>query len=210
MDPLPLILTAALGYFIGGIPTAFVLARSRGIDIFEVGSGNMGATNVARALGGRYAVLTGVIDFVKGVVAVLIGEVLFPRDPYVGGVIGALAAIVGHSWSVYVLFLTGHLRGGKSAAVTGGTWLILAPLYISAAAVALFAVLLWRLRMVSLGVLAAVGLGGAWLLLWVALGELPPVMAVYAVVVFVLITYRHRSNIERLLQGTERRIGQTE
>ncbi len=204
------VLVVVLGYLIGSFPTAYLIARSKGINIFEIGSGNMGATNIARTLGTRYAALTGAIDVAKGVVSALVGYLLLSENPALGGIVGALAAVVGHSWSIFILLLTGELKGGKSAAIAAGTWIVLGPAYITAAAFTLFLVLVWRVRMVSLGVLATLAFGGAWILLWVVLGVLPPVMAVYAVALLIIITYRHRSNIERLLQGTERRIGQTE
>lgn len=203
-----LVLVALLGYLIGSVPTAYIIAKRKGINIFEIGSGNMGATNIARALSTRDAVITGVVDVLKGVAAVLIGRALAPQDAVLGGVLGAFAAVVGHSWSVFILWLTGQLRGGKSAGVATGTWLILAPLYVSAACLALFGLVVWRTRIVSLGVLLTISFGAAWILLWVALRQLPPVMVVYAVGLLALIVLRHRSNIERLIQGTERRVGE--
>jgi glycerol-3-phosphate acyltransferase PlsY len=203
-----LVLTGTLAYLIGSLPTAYLVCKRKGLTIFEIGSGNMGATNVARALGLRYAVLTWVIDCGKGTVAVLIGRLLIAQNWAVGGVIAAIAAIIGHNWSIFVMALTGKLRGGKGAAIAGGTWLLLAPVHLVLVAYGVFSLIVLRTRIVSLAVLATVSVSVLWMLILVSQQVLAPVMAVYAVMLFALIFLRHRSNIERLLQGTERRIGQ--
>jgi glycerol-3-phosphate acyltransferase PlsY len=210
-------IVALVGYAIGSIPTAYLICVRKGINIFEFASGNMGTTNVARALGGRAALWTWIIDTLKGIIPVLIGRLafraLFKDEPdmaqwdYLGGVVGAVAAIIGHSWSVWVLFYTGELKGGKAAATTSGTWIALSPWYLTVLIFGVVFSVLYYTRIMSLAVLATVTVGvlGMWLL--VALGNAEPVLALYGLFVLVLIFYKHRENIQRMRQGNERRIG---
>lgn len=206
MDWILLGLVAVGAYLIGAIPTAYLVCREHSVDVFEIGSGNMGATNVNRALGPRYAALTMLVDLVKGMLPVIVAGQIVPGAPGVAKVVAALAAVVGHTWSVWILLLTGELRGGKAAATTGGTWLVLSPWYISALCAIVFTIVLLITRIMSLSVLAVIGVGFISLLVLVILQFLEPVMAVYAVVIFMLIFYNHRSNIARLRMGKERRV----
>lgn len=201
-----LILTVVSSYLIGAFPTAYLIAKGRGVNIFQIGSGNMGATNVARALGPRYAALTALVDVGKGVVAVLLADLLVPGDKVAAGVAAALAAVIGHSWSIFILFLTGELKGGKSAAVSAGTWLMLTPLPVSVVCALLCGLLIWRVRIVSFSVLAAFTVGAVWIMVLVIQGALAPILAVYGAALVILLAYRHRTNIDRLRRGVERRI----
>ncbi|MBN1284225.1 MAG: glycerol-3-phosphate acyltransferase [Anaerolineae bacterium] len=204
MDWLILSFVAVGSYLVGAIPTAYLVCRSRGINVFEIGSGNMGTTNVNRALGPRYAAVTMIVDFAKGIIPALVARQFVAGAPAVGGVVAALAAIIGHTWSVWILLLTGELRGGKAAATTAGTWLVISPWYISALCAVTFAVVLLGTRIMSLSVLVVIGVGIVGLLVLTALQAVDPVLGVYGIVVFVLIFYNHRSNIARLRMGKER------
>ena len=202
------ILVAVIGYLLGSIPSAWLIARMRGVNIFEVGSGNMGGTNVARAVSPRAGQVVGLLDMAKSIVAILIARALAPEQPDAATVLATLACMLGHSWSVIVLLLTRELRGGKSAAVLFGSLLLVAPLqFIVCALVGL--VLIKTTRFMSLGVLTGVTLVMLWIVAMVNAGELAEVYNWYAVLAALLIYARFLGNIRRLLAGTERRVGES-
>lgn len=210
-DGLLLGIIALISYLAGAIPTAYLICIRKGINIFEFASGNMGATNVARALGVRAALWTAVIDLAKGIAPAAIGRLAF-RDQgleteYLCGAVAALAALVGHSWSIWVLLLTGKLRGGKAAGTTAGTWIALAPPLLTLVIFGTVAIMLYITRIMSLSVLVTVTVGVLGMWLFAALGKVEPILAVYGLAVLVLIFYKHRENIQRLRQGIERHVG---
>jgi len=202
----------AVGYVVGSFPTAYLVARAKGVDIFAVGSGNMGATNVARACGAKYGALVWAVDGGKGVLAVMLARHLSADQPAAASVLAAVAVVAGHNWSLLATLLTGSIRGGKGAATASGTFLLLAPTLVVALALAVGAAIIILTRYVSLAVLTAVAVAGvafvgvAFVVL-VILGMLDPVYTVYLLVGW-MIFYRHRANIVRLLSGTERRFGE--
>jgi acyl phosphate:glycerol-3-phosphate acyltransferase len=205
-----ILLVVVVCYLIGSVPTAYLAGRMKGINIFAVGSGNMGATNVARALGSRWGIAVMAIDCIKGVMAVLVGRLLHPADVNLASVAAALSVIVGHNWSLFATLLTGKIRGGKGAATTAGTWLIM---FISwwhlvlVPLVVLMAVIRGT-RYVSLGVLVGAFVAMVGALIAVATNTVPAIYTVYAVAFTAMIFYRHRENIDRLRQGKERRLGE--
>ena len=183
------------GYLIGSIPFALILARRWGSDVRLVGSGNLGAANVMRASGTTAGVLVAVLDMVKGAASVwLAARVSDSADvPAAAG----LAAIVGHVYPIWLRF-----RGGKGVATACGGFSMMTPA-AAPLALAIFAVVVWQTRYISLGsVLASMALPPiAW-----ATGS-PPAAVLAAVVASALIVFRHRSNVVRLWSGTERRVG---
>jgi glycerol-3-phosphate acyltransferase PlsY len=184
-------------YLIGSIPIGFLVARAAGgFDIRGKGSGNIGATNVLRTLGPVPAVLTLLGDVAKGYVAVRAAEVIGPEP--VWGAAGAVLAIVGNCWPVFLRF-----KGGKGVATGLGAFLALTPRAILLA-MAVWIVLAAAFRYVSLAsILACVGLAiGAWLFGYT------PMYAVAAACAAALIVWRHHENVRRLLSGTERRLGE--
>jgi glycerol-3-phosphate acyltransferase PlsY len=184
-------------YLIGAIPVGFLVARAAGgFDIQGRGSGNIGATNVLRTLGPVPAVLTLLGDVGKGYVAVRAAEVIGPEP--VWGAAGAVLAVVGNCWPVFLRF-----KGGKGVATALGAFLALTPRAILLA-MAVWIVLTVAFRYVSLAsILACVGLAiGAWLFGYT------PMYAVAAACVAALIVWRHHENVKRLLSGTERRLGE--
>jgi len=207
---LTLVLAFLVGYGIGAFPTAYLVGRINGINIFTIGSGNMGATNVSRALGFRWAALVFVVDFAKGCLAVLIARAL-PGNAAHNAVVGGLAGIIGHNWSIFVALITGKLRGGKGAATSAGTWVILfAPWWYLILFPALVLVAIIALtRYVSLGVMvtATVAALGAVLLV-VTIPTTSRSLAPYGIILALMIFYRHRENIQRLREGRERRLGE--
>jgi glycerol-3-phosphate acyltransferase PlsY len=187
-------LTAAVSYLLGSIPFGFVLVRIfRGQDVRLTGSGNIGATNVARsslALG----ILTLVLDALKGLAAVALTRAFFPGRNVLAG-LAALFAIVGHMFPVWLKF-----RGGKGVATALGSFALLAPASLLVTA-GIFVAVVLLFRYVSLGSIVAVTLFPV--LAWV-LHDAPPVLGFMAIASLLIIA-RHHQNIHRLLAGTEPR-----
>ena len=204
MDTQTVILVITIGYMLGSFPTAYIAGRLNGIDIFNYGSGNMGATNVLRTLGTFWAVSVLAIDFCKGIVAVLIARELAPAEPLStqasASVIAALAAVVGHNWSVIATLISGSIRGGKGAATAGGTWLILMPVLVIVVPVFVVVLIIVTTRYVSLAVITSATIGAFMVGLLVLTNDLPPIYLLYTLTA-AMIVYRHRENIKRLLAG---------
>lgn len=178
-------------YLLGSVPTGYLLARSRGIDIRETGSGNIGATNVARALGKKAAIATFAGDALKGVIPVLVAGRL-GLGIKVAAVLG-LVAFLGHCFSVFLKF-----RGGKGVATGFGACLALAPVP-ALIAIALWGVIFLFTRLSSLAALvAALTLP---LLVWL-ISDLQ-VLFYFALPVIVILIFNHRENIQRLLKRKE-------
>jgi glycerol-3-phosphate acyltransferase PlsY len=190
----------AAGYCIGGIPWGVIVARvSGGTDPRSVGSGRTGGANVARALGPRLAVVTGLLDVCKGVAAVLIARALGAGA--VVEVLAALASIVGHSRSPFLGF-----KGGRGVSAGFGGLLVIEPV-AALLIVPVFGAVLLASRYSSLASLAGSLAGGVVLAVIAALSGQPPADYVYAVGGPLLIWLFHHDNIARLLAGTERRFG---
>jgi glycerol-3-phosphate acyltransferase PlsY len=190
------ILVVAAAYLVGSVPFAFLLSRRRGVDLRQVGSGNVGATNVLRTSGVSTAVLALALDGLKGVLAVLLAQRLTsgPAAPMAAG----LASVIGHIYPVWLRF-----RGGKGVATAAGVFGVLTPGALAmASAVFLFAV--WVTRFTSVGSMA----GAVTLAIGAAATDAPAVVIVGAAVAAAIIIHRHRANVSRLVAGTERRVGQ--
>jgi glycerol-3-phosphate acyltransferase PlsY len=188
-------LAVILGYLAGSVPFAFLLARRAGIDVRVVGSGNVGAANVMRTTGTGRAIAVMALDVAKGVVAVLLAN-LASGGAALAALTGA-AAVVGHVYPVWLRF-----HGGKGVAVAAGVFAVLSPVATGVAAL-LFLITVWTTRYVSLGSVAAtVALPPtAWLT------GAPAAVVGTAWGTAALIVFRHRSNLRRLRDGTERRLG---
>ncbi len=207
MRPEQVILVIVLGYIIGSFPTAYLVARSRGVDIFKVGSGNMGANNVARALGPKYGALVWLVDGSKGILAIFLARWILSDNQAAASSLAAVSAVAGHNWSLLATLITGSIRGGKGAATASGTFLLLAPTLLIALVLAVGAVIILLTRYVSLAVLTSVAVGGIAFLILVLVGFLEPVYVLYLLVGW-MVFVRHRSNIVNLLAGKERRWGE--
>jgi glycerol-3-phosphate acyltransferase PlsY len=191
------------GFLLGGIPFGIIVPRLiGGPDPRTIGSGRTGGSNVSRAVGYRWGAVSGLLDVAKASVAVLL--VIVVGGDIVAQVIAALAAIVGHSRSVYI-----GLHGGRGVAPATGGALLIAPL-ILAVIFPIFVVTILVTRISSLGSLSATLVGGIIMVVATAAIPLAPVYYVYGVGVPGLIWLFHADNIQRLLTGKERRIGRSE
>lgn len=199
----PHLLVALAAYLFGSLPTGYLVARSKGIDIRATGSGNIGATNVFRILGKGPGILVLTVDALKGALAVL----LLPRwiagttgpDAIPLGMTAAVGAVLGHNFTCWLRF-----KGGKGIATSAGVLAALVPLPF-VATLATFLLVLALSRIVSLSSIAAAAV------LPFATAFLPPQdrrLVVLTSVLAVLAIARHHANIRRLVNGTERRIGQ--
>jgi glycerol-3-phosphate acyltransferase PlsY len=189
----------AASYLLGAIPTSYLAGRLfRGIDLREHGSRNLGATNLYRVLGWRFAIPVGLFDAAKGLVPVL---VFAPRvsSSELFALVCGLMAVLGHVFSVFVGF-----RGGKGVATAAGVMLGLTPAAL-AVAIAVWAVLVFCTGYVSLGSIA----GAAIFPLAVLVLDPPsqPLVLWLDIAVAAAIIWLHRGNIKRLLNGTENRFG---
>jgi glycerol-3-phosphate acyltransferase PlsY len=188
------ILMVVVAFAAGSFPTGVLVARVRGVDLRKVGSGNVGATNVGRALGKGWAVLVLLVDAFKGW-APTIGAARLRLPPLAIAAVAA-AAVLGHVFSV---FLKG--RGGKGVATSLGSALALTPVATLVCA-GLFAVLFAVFRIASIGSLAAVV---AYPLVLLVLGDRQPAHYAFALVMAAVVVLRHRENIRRLARGEEHR-----
>lgn len=184
-----------LGYLLGALPFGYLVARAHGVDIFKVGSGNPGATNVKRVLGAKAGRTVFALDALKGAAATawpLVPWLVTPQE-IVLQLIGVVAAVLGHSFSIFTRF-----KGGKGVATAAGGLVVLMPV------ACLLAGAVWLLtftltRYVSLGSIlgAATVIVASWLLPYhVAVATIGTVLAGFVII-------RHHSNIRRLLNGTE-------
>jgi glycerol-3-phosphate acyltransferase PlsY len=205
-----LFLIVVMSYTLGAIPVAYIIARLNSVNIFEVGSGNMGTTNVIRAVGPRMGVLVLLLDMVKGVVAILLARLLMPENADLATVVSAIASITGHNWSIFARVVTGRLRGGKGAATALGTFLTIAPWYLILLVVVVGVGVLVRTRYMSLAVLMMLAVAAPLLVTFSLVPRLPleRVHLVYTFTLTALILYRFRENIKRLMAGNERRVGE--
>jgi glycerol-3-phosphate acyltransferase PlsY len=181
-------------YLVGSIPFGVLAARIKGVDLRKIGSGNIGATNVARGLGRGWAIAVLAGDAAKGFLPVWLGGRL--GLSFTAVAIAGLLAIVGH---MFTLFLRG--RGGKGVATSLGVALALSPLP-ALVGLGVYAVVFAATRLSSLGSLL-----GVWTFtVGFLLHDRPPrPLAILAIVVGVLVTIRHKENLARLVRGEEKR-----
>ena len=203
-----ILIMAAIGYLTGSLPFGVLIGKAVAkVDVREYGSGSMGMTNVLRTVGKPAAAAVLLLDIGKGVAAVIIAKWFF--DSPGAEVAAALAALVGHNWPVFIGF-----RGGRGTASGWGALWVISPIAGFVATViglALVAVT----RYVSLGSIVAAALGSLVLIGLALIGasvempvETPLAYCWYGAIGGALIVFRHRENIARLLNGTERKIGQ--
>jgi len=194
-------------YLLGSIPTAYIAARINKVNIFEIGSGNMGATNVSRALGIRWGIGVMLFDMLKGMVAILIAIQVTPSSVAAGMTVSAISVIIGHNWSLFASLLTGTLKGGKGAATAFGTLVMIAPWQVIAITAVIGLIIVLLTRYVSLGVLTTFFFALIWTLVLILQEQMDATFMIYTVAVGVMLMLRFRENIYRLRTGTERRLG---
>ncbi len=205
-----LALLAVAAYFVGAIPFGLLVGKAKGIDPRTQGSGNIGATNVGRLLGGKFFALVFTLDLLKGLLPMLAGAYLvrsydLQSKPYLLWMLVGAAAIAGHLFPIYLKF-----KGGKGVATSAGVLLGLWPFYTLPGfiVIGVFLVVFLISRTVSLGsILGALAFAPTYALfgLWrgwpITREQLP--LLIFAIVMSLLITWKHRTNIKRLLAGTE-------
>jgi len=194
-----LILSTVLAFLLGSIPTGYLVARAKGVDIRQHGSGNIGATNVFRTLGKPLGVLVFFFDALKGFAAVWLAARFGGASAW-PGILAAVAAIAGHNYTPWLGF-----KGGKGIATSAGVLIALMPRAVLAIALVWFAVF-FATRYVSLAsISAAAALPAAVGALWFyGCGGSAPLLG-FSVLIAALAIWRHRSNIERVMAGTEHR-----
>lgn len=185
-------------YFLGAIPTSYLVARwFGGIDLREHGSKNLGATNLYRTMGWRYAVPTGLFDLAKGAIPVVAFAPRAGSQAWIPIALG-VAAVVGHVFSLFLRF-----RGGKGVATAAGAVLGLAPLPLAVSA-AVWVTLVWGTGYVSLASMS--GAAAFPLAVWLLQPGDTYVLGA-GVLLASFIVFTHRANIRRLLEGREARFG---
>lgn len=202
------LLVVVVSYLLGSIPTAYIVGRMKHINIFETGSGNMGGTNVIRAVGTGWGIGVLVFDTLKGIVAILISRLILSENTAAATTIAAIVVIIGHNWSLFATLITGSLRGGKGAATAFGTLLMMAPIPVILGVSLVGGAVIASTRYVSLGVLFMVAVATTWMFILVSQEQIPHEYMYYILIVTAMILYRFRENIQRLLAGKERRLGE--
>jgi glycerol-3-phosphate acyltransferase PlsY len=217
MSPeLSFLILIPVAYLVGSIPFGLIVGLAKGVDPRKGGSGNIGATNVARLLGKKWFFVVFTLDMCKSLVPMLIASAIAHRIPeaqrgwqiYLLWLLVGFAAVLGHMFSVFLKF-----RGGKGVATSAGVMLGLWPYFTlpGAIAVGVFLVVFFAWRYISLGsIVAAATVPLAYLLIgqargWPMFGSQLPLL-IFAVVMALLIIYKHRTNIARLRAGTENRM----
>ena len=198
-------LAALVGYLLGSIPTGIIVARVyRNVDLTAYGSGRTGATNVLRTLGTGAAAIAFAGDFLKGLLAVLAVRLVIAGDNSWVELIAGIASVLGHSYSVFIGF-----KGGRGVVTGFGATAAATPLapILMLIAFAIGAVLVAMTRYVSLGSVVGAALAGL-LMCWLAVNTGDPAWAVWGVLMSGFIIASHKDNIERLLAGTERKLGE--
>jgi len=195
-----------VAYLLGSIPFGYLVVRlASGADIREIGSGGTGATNVSRKAGKAAGVVTLALDVLKGAAAVLVSRWL-TGEAGTSWIVAAAAAlaVVGHCFPVWLKF-----KAGKGVATGLGVFLAIAP-WAALAALAVFIVVVWRTRYVSLGSIIAAAFLPLWILLthtWIEpVGDFAPMMAALCAVSTVII-FKHSENVKRLMAGKENKFG---
>jgi len=194
-------------YLIGSFPSGYLVGKSQGIDIRQHGSRNIGATNVLRVMGKKWGYLVFLCDSLKGFLAVKLGVLLAAvagADPALAGVVGGICCIIGHNHTVWLGF-----KGGKGIATSIGVSLAIVPILIVVIVLLVWLAVFFIWKYVSLAsICAALSLPLAVLILFplVTHGNYW-VLVIFSIIVAALAVWRHRPNIDRLLQGKENRFG---
>lgn len=181
-------------FIIGSIPFGFIISKRKGVKLQEIGSGNIGATNVYRALGFRYAFLVFLLDTVKGAVPLVCGKAL--GLPLIWLLVFAISTVLGHIFTPFLKF-----RGGKGVAVSFGVILVLSPL------AGILDFLLWLILVFSLKIVSIASIACAFLLPFlVFIFSDDKELIILSIILSLIIIISHQANIRRLIKGKEARI----
>ena len=187
-----IVILMIVAYILGSIPNALWIGKVfKGIDVREHGSKNTGSTNAARVLGAKLGILTLILDISKGAIPTLIASMLL--DSSISVILVGICAILGHSFSIFMKF-----KGGKAVATTVGVFIVLVPGAILLAAIVFFLVF-GITRYVSLSSM----IGAISLPIWIIIFYKNIPLTIFGIIIAILIIVRHKSNIQRLLNGTE-------
>ena len=196
--------TALAAYLLGSIPTGFLIAKAKGLDIRSIGSGNIGATNAMRVLGKPAGIFVLLADAAKGFAAVKWLPALMLKiwgannfDPEILGIIAGIFTVLGHNYTCWLKF-----KGGKGVATTAGVFLALAPWALLVALLVFILALLLTKYVSVASISAAVALPAA---VWIMTPQ-TVLLGVIATALGLLAIYKHKGNIERLIAGTENRM----
>ncbi len=189
-----------LAYLLGSISWGYMLLRWKmGVDVRDYGSGRTGMSNVLRTGGGKAAVVVLTLDIAKGVLAVVMARVIIGTTT--AEVLAGLIALSGHNWPVFLQF-----KGGRGILTALGCLVIMTPIAAAVATVAFLAVTAWS-RYISLGSVIGVTIGAIAVLALSLTGELADTYMVYGFIAAPMIIWQHRDNIQRIRDGSERRLG---
>jgi glycerol-3-phosphate acyltransferase PlsY len=200
------ILVIIVGYILGSLPFSFWLGKAKGVDLRRVGSGNIGATNLARSVGTGWGIIAFALDLGKGLLAVILAGFIFTlfKDNLASSamlkIIGGIMSIFGHNWSMWINF-----KGGKGVATSAGVFLGLAPIPL------ILALVIWLVVFVLSGYVSLASIVASislpiWMLIGIGGRPALPII-IFSCIVTVLIIIRHSSNIVRLMQGRENKFG---
>ena len=197
---------ALVSYLLGSIPAGYLAGRIAGIDIRHAGSGNIGATNVTRVLGKRYGYPVFVVDFLKGLMAVSISILIEKRAQPISvptelfGIVAAISCVIGHSFPVWLSF-----KGGEGVATSMGALFGLMP-FVALIGVAVWVITFEMTRYVSVASMIAVLTVPISILILMPLKQTGGAVLLYfSICLAALVIFRHRSNLSRLVRGTEPR-----
>ncbi|HEY2120961.1 MAG TPA: glycerol-3-phosphate 1-O-acyltransferase PlsY [Candidatus Acidoferrum sp.] len=199
---LTLLLLVVIAYFLGSIPFGLIFGRVFAKkDIREVGSGNIGATNVTRVAGPLPGILTLLFDAAKGALAVMIAA-RFTNHNATAMMLAAIAALIGHCYPIWLRF-----KGGKGIATGLGVFTALSP-FAGLTALAVFIIVTLTWRYASLGSIAAAAAMPLFVYLFWAPGHAPPLVITFGTLFATgLVIFKHDANLQRLIEGTEPRFG---
>lgn len=194
---MPAVFMLLLCYLLGSVPFGWIVGKvTRGVDIRQFGSGNIGFTNALRTLGWGPAITVLIADIAKGVAAVLLARAVLHAEAWAVG--GGVCAVAGHNWSAFLKF-----HGGRGVATSLGVLIGLAPL-VALCAFAVWLVVLWASRYVSLAsIVAAVSVP-----FWMVVFDHTTTLKVISLLLCTFVVVRHIPNIRRLIAGTEHKWGQ--
>ena len=203
-----IIIASFISYLVGSIPTAYIFGRVlKGIDIRKSGSGNVGATNAFRVLGKTAGITVLVIDVLKGLFCVIVvGRLLVGADLPVSDIVARITlgfiCICGHNWTIFLQF-----KGGKGVATTLGVLIGLGIIVPGLGKALLLAVMIWIVTFVFFRTVSVSSiLSSICFPIFVFVFKQPPTIMIVSLILSVFILFRHRSNIQRIFQGKERRL----